>query len=81
MKTTIDIADDIFERVQRLAEKQNTTLRALTEEALRSLLERRQAQAKVMPDLVTFGGEGRREEFADGSWAQIRDELYRGRGA
>lgn len=35
MKTTIDIADDLFERIQRLARKEKTTFRALAEAGLR----------------------------------------------
>ena len=35
MKTTIEIADDLFASTQRLARKEKTTFRALTEEGLR----------------------------------------------
>ena len=35
MKTTIDIADDLFGRVQRMARQEKTTFRSLTEEGLR----------------------------------------------
>ena len=41
MKTTIDIADALFERAKVLAERDNTTLRALVEEGLRSVFEGR----------------------------------------
>ena len=41
MKTTIDIADALFERAKVLAERDKTTLRALVEEGLRAVLERR----------------------------------------
>ena len=35
MKTTIEIADDLFERAQRLARKGKMTFRSLTEQGLR----------------------------------------------
>ena len=38
VKTTIEIADDLFERAQRLARKEGTTFRALTEQGLRLVL-------------------------------------------
>jgi hypothetical protein len=34
MKTTIEIADDLFERAQRLAGKEKTTFRSLAEQGL-----------------------------------------------
>lgn len=38
VKTTIEIADDLFERVQRVARKEKTTFRSLTEQGLRIVL-------------------------------------------
>lgn len=81
MKTTIDIADDLFERAQRLARKQGTTLRALTEEGLRLVLDRKHVRPKEIPPLVVFGDGGLADEFKDGNWEKIRDEIYRGHGA
>jgi len=81
MKTTIDIADDVFERAQALAHKQGTTLRALTEEGLRLVLARRHANPKDLPPLVTFGKGGLADEFKDADWTRIRDEVYKGHGA
>jgi hypothetical protein len=82
MKTTIEIADDLFERVQRLARKKNTTFRALTEAALRLLLEGKHLDSpKALPPLVTFGKDGPTDEFKDWNWQRIRDEIYQGHGA
>jgi len=81
MKTTIDIADDLFERAQRLARKEGTTLRALTEEGLRRVLAEKRGKPKALPPLVTFGGGGLADEFKDGNWDKVRDEIYRGHGA
>ena len=48
MKTTIEIADDLFERVQRVARKENTTFRSLTEQGLRIVLKEKQAKLRQM---------------------------------
>jgi len=82
MKTTIEIADDLFERVQRTARRKKTTFRALTEQGLRLVL--KETQARPAPwkwkPLVVSGG-GLTDEFKDASWEKIRDEIYRGHGA
>ena len=82
MKTTIEIADDLFERVQRLAREQKTTFRALTETGLRMVLSGRQRRRLQKASLlVTYGKGGLSEEFKDSYWERIRTEIYRGRGA
>ena len=82
MKTTIEIADDLFLRVQRLARKEKTSFRALTEAGLRLIVagQHRDHPARL-PPLVTFGGGGPTEAFENWDWDRIRDEIYRGRGA
>ena len=82
MKTTIEIADDLFERVQRVARKEKTTFRSLTEQGLRIVLkEKQQNKPKKLPPLVTFRGQGLTDEFKNASWEKIRDEIYKGHGA
>ena len=81
MKTTIEIADDLFQRVQSLARKEKTSFRALTEAGLRLILSgQQQKKPRELPPLVTCGGGGLTSEFKDGNWDRIRDEIYRGRG-
>lgn len=81
MKTTIEIADDLFERAQRLARKEKTTFRSLTEQGLRLVLEEKEAQAAGWKwELVTSSG-SLTPEFQNATWEQIRDEIYRGHGA
>jgi hypothetical protein len=80
VKTTIEIAEDLFQRVQRLARREKTTFRALTEQGLRLVL-REKRGGGTLPPLVTVGGEGLRGEFKEASWDRIRDEIYRGHGA
>ncbi|MBI4660103.1 MAG: hypothetical protein HY735_14785 [Verrucomicrobia bacterium] len=82
MKTTIEIADALFERAQRVARKENTTFRALTEQGLRLVLKEKQAKRahwKWKP--VVVKGSDLNDEFKNASWEKIRDEIYRGRGA
>ena len=81
MKTTIEIADDLFERAQRLARKEKTTFRSLTEQGLRLVLKGKQSKPKKLPPLVTAGGHGLKDEFKNAPWEKIRDEIYLGRGA
>jgi hypothetical protein len=81
MKTTIEIADDLFERAQRVAREEKTTFRSLTEQGLRLVLKERQGKPKKLPPLVTFRGEGLTGEFKNAPWETIRDEIYRGHGA
>jgi len=82
MKTTVEIADDLFERAQRLARKEGTTFRALTEQGLRLVLkESHSISAKWKWQPATFKGRGVTGEFRSASWDRIRDEIYAGRGA
>ncbi len=76
VKTTIEIADDLFKRAQRLARKEKTTLRALTEQGLRLVLKeegRPTAKWKWNPSIVRGG---LCEGFKDASWEKIRGEIY-----
>ena len=80
MKTTIEIADDLFARAQRVARKEKTTFRSLTEQGLRLVLKEKQSKLKNLPPLVTVPGT-LTDEFKDAPWEKIRDEIYKGRGA
>jgi len=81
MKTTIEIADDLFERVQRLAREEKTTFRALTETGLRMVLSGRQRRrSRKVPPLITYGKGGVNNEFGEWNWERIRGEIYQGRG-
>ena len=82
MKTTIEIADDLFARAQRTARREKTTFRALTEQGLRMVLEARQTkptQWKWKPLVVQSGGLP--AGFKAAPWEKFRDEIYRGHGA
>jgi hypothetical protein len=78
MKTTIDIADSLLDEARRVAAARRTTLRALVEQGLRREIEESAKPQRKMRDL-RFGSGGMRPGFE--TWEQIRDEIYRGRGA
>jgi hypothetical protein len=82
MKTTIEIADDLFERAQKVARREKTTFRALTEQGLRLVLSQKQAKSarwEWRPCIVD--GEGMAAPFKGGGWETVRDTIYGGRGA
>lgn len=82
MKTTIDIADDLFERAQRLAREEQTTFRALTEAGLRLVLAGKHREpGHRLPKMVTFGKGGLTETFDRWNWEAIQEEIYKGHGS
>ena len=81
MKTTIDIADSLLTEAKLLAAQQETTVRALVEEGLRHVLEKRCRSEGFTLRSVTFRGNGVRPEVREGSWERIRDLIYESRGA
>lgn len=82
MKTTLDIADPLFEEAKALASEQGTTLRALVEEGLRHVVTRAQSRQRFHLRDARFKGKGRglRPEYAAGGWERIRSAAYEGRG-
>jgi hypothetical protein len=81
VKTTIEIADDLFERAQKQALKDKTTFRAITEEGLRlALTKREQPKKRKLPPLMSFGNPGDKPLMDLSNWDLIRDEIYKGRG-
>lgn len=78
MKTTVDIADPIFERARRLADREGTTFRALVEEGLRRVLSDDASRKPFTLRDARFKGRGRglNPEFATGGWERIRRAIY-----
>jgi predicted transcriptional regulator len=79
MKTTIEIADDLFARAQQIARKEKTTFRALAEQGLRLVLRQKQAQPKTRKWKPMIRGGGLNPEFRDWNWEKVRDLIYEGR--
>ncbi|CAN5578485.1 hypothetical protein BH20VER3_BH20VER3_18120 [soil metagenome] len=81
VKTTIEIADDLFAQTRRLARREKTTLRALTEQGLRLVLQSKQAQKRQWKWKPRTSRGQLSPEFRTASWDQIREEIYGGEGA
>jgi hypothetical protein len=83
MKTTIEIADPLFERARRLAAKQGTTLRGLMEQGLLRVLQQEEAQLEPfrLRNASFRGDKGLRPEMAAAGWDAIRAASYEQEGA
>ena len=81
MKTTIHIADSLFDEAKKVAQQERTTLRALVEEGLRKVLrergERLPGGFKLRP--ASFKGQGLNPGLEGAEWARILDISYEGR--
>lgn len=76
MKTTVVLPDSLVAEARRTAAAERTTLRALIEEGLREVLERRRARPPYrLPD-ASVGGHGLSAQFRGASWDAIRDAAY-----
>jgi hypothetical protein len=74
MKTTIDIADDLLLRAKALAQRESMTLKDVTEQGLRLLLDQREPAPRaepIKPFVVTGRGPA-----PDLSWDHLREVLY-----
>jgi hypothetical protein len=81
MKTTIDIADDLFLRTKRVSKERGVPMRELFAEGLAHVLETWDQTPTPHIQPVTFKGHGLSTEFVEGSWQKIRDAAYDGRGS
>src|SRR5437762_9345988 len=76
MKTTIEIADDLFERVQRLAREQKTTFRALTENGLRMVLSGSQRRRLQKASALVTYGKGGLSERSEEHTSELQSPMY-----
>jgi len=81
MKTTIDIADDLFLRSKQVSRERGVTLRELLSEGLEYALEKRSAAPSACVKAVTFKGKGLAPEFRLASWGVLREAAYEGHGS
>lgn len=81
MKTTVDIVDALLAEAKVVASAEGTTVRALIEEGLRSVIDGRKGRRGFALRRATFRGNGLRPEVREGTWERIRDLIYEGRGA
>ena len=81
MKTTIELPEALFAKAKRYARAHGTTLKALIEQGLRlKLAEKGDAKPFKLRD-ASVKGNGVDPDFRDAAWEQLRDTLYKGRGA
>ncbi len=82
MKTTIEINDDLFQRIKTLAHERNSTLKSVIEVALRRFISEQSNSTKKEFHLTkhSFKGEGLQSGFKEGDWADLRERTYQGRG-
>jgi predicted DNA-binding ribbon-helix-helix protein len=77
MKTTVDISDPLFESARKLAAQRGTTMRALIEEGLRTVLQAHRAAPRrfALRD-ASFKGDGLAAGVDLENWPQIRSLIY-----
>jgi len=80
MKTTIEVADPLLAEAKRVAARDKTTLRALVEAGLRTVLKERRRREPFRLRDASFRGTGLSEEFKGADWERIREAAYESRG-
>jgi Arc/MetJ family transcription regulator len=80
MKTTIEISDSLLEEAKKLAAKEGTTVRAFVEQGLRRIVAERKSRGMFRLRKASFKGKGLQAAVEDGSWENIRETIYQGRG-
>jgi hypothetical protein len=82
MKTTVEIPDSLLRAAKRQALRERTTVRALIERGLRTVLGgRRPAAARFALRRASFHGDGLVAGRSLRDWDVIRDASYSERGA
>lgn len=80
MKTTIEISDALFDAAKRQAGERGTTLRALVEEGLRTVLDSSSDDDAFTLRDASVEGEGLRPDMREGGWDRIVKAAYEDRG-
>jgi hypothetical protein len=81
MKTTIDIPNDLFMEIKRIAEGRGTTFGAVVESALQQVASaERQPQQPFRLRKHVFHGQGLQPGVSEGDWEEIRSRAYEGQG-
>lgn len=83
MKTTIEIPDPLLNQVRELASRQNSTVKALVESGLRTVIresEARQSSAGFHLRRASFEGNGLQPAIRGSSWDRLRELAYEDHG-
>jgi hypothetical protein len=81
MKTTVEISDSLLREVRELAAREGITLRTLVERGLYCVISDTKRGAPFKLRRASFKGKGLQAEFREASWGELRDTIYRDRGA
>jgi predicted component of type VI protein secretion system len=76
MKTTVDLPETLVREAQDVARAEGITLRALVEDGLRAVLERRRSESGFRLADASVDGNGLRPEFRDTGWDNLRAAIY-----
>ena len=68
MKTTIEIPDSLYKEMRELAQREQTTMKAIVEESLRRTISERQRSSRFQLRKATFKGNGLHPHLAGTAW-------------
>ena len=80
MKTTVELPDGLLREAKRRALQEGTTVRALIERGLRTVLEERKRGPAFELRKASFGGDGLVAGRSLADWSSVRDLVYAERG-
>lgn len=78
MKTTIDIADPLLEQVRRVAARRGTTVEALVEQGLRTILAEERGPGVFALRDASYRGRGLQPGVLSWSWEHLGRSAYEG---
>jgi len=70
----------LFEETRKLAQQEQTTLKALVEQGLRRVISERKKRSPFRLRKAAFKGRGLQPPLEGASWDRNRDMSYEGRG-
>lgn len=81
MKTTVEIPDSLLREAKRVALREHTTVKALIERGLRTVISHRRPAKRFALRSAAFRGDGLVAGASLNDWNTIRDLAYSERGA
>ena len=81
MKTTVELPDSLLREAKRVALRERTTVRALIERGLRTVIGGRRSSGRFVLRNASFRGDGLVAGRSLRDWDTIRDLSYSERGA
>ncbi len=81
MKTTVELPDNLLREAKRIALRERTTIRALIERGLRSVISGQRPSSRFTLRKAGFRGDGLVAGRSLRDWETIRDLSYSERGS